>query len=102
MHKSHQTRLTSLTNQINQQHAEQTESLKAQYESELKDLREKYEATSGNADTEKATETETLELKEQLEVIRREEGVKERGILTHTYFVHLGSKERSRRIERIL
>ena len=69
MHKSHQTRLTSLTNQINQQHAEQTESLKVQYESELKELREKYEqATSGNADTEKATENEVLELKEQLEV----------------------------------
>ena len=39
MHKSHQSRLTTLTNQINQQHAEQVEALKEKYEGELETLR---------------------------------------------------------------
>ena len=39
MHKSHQSRLTTLTNQINQQHAEQVEALKEKYEDELETLR---------------------------------------------------------------
>ena len=38
MHKSHQTRITSYSNQLNQQHAEQIEQLRKDYEQKLSDL----------------------------------------------------------------
>lgn len=36
MHQSHQTRLTSLTNQLNQQYAQSMDQLKSDYENRLK------------------------------------------------------------------
>lgn len=41
MHQSHQTRLTSLTNQLNQQFAQSMDQLKSDYEDRLKIFSEK-------------------------------------------------------------
>lgn len=70
MHKSHQARLTSITNQLKQQHAEQMEALTAKYEQQLKELRQTGSNKTDAQDD--AAEKQRQELEEKIEAMKEE------------------------------
>ena len=63
MHKSHQTRLTGLSNQLNEQHTLQINALKEDYEQQLNALQESLKKLQEpNEESEKAIEQEKTNL----------------------------------------
>lgn len=71
MHKSHQARLTGFSNQLNEQHAHQMNTLKEDYENQLSTLQETLKslqepAAISNLEEEKATLLSRIEELEQL------------------------------------
>lgn len=72
MHKSHQTRLTGLSDELNEQHTNQMNILKEDYENQLSSLQETLNALQEpNADVEKAIEDEKIKLLSKIEELER-------------------------------
>lgn len=72
MHKSHQTRLTGLSDELNEQHTNQMNILKEDYENQLSSLQETLNALQEpNADVEKAVEDEKIKLLSKIEELER-------------------------------
>lgn len=68
MHKSHQTRLTGLNNQLNEQHTNQINALKEDYESQLSGLQGTLKKLQEpNLDAEKLVEEQKAELLAKIE-----------------------------------
>lgn len=66
MHKSHQTRMTEYTQQLNEKHANQVKSLHEDYESQLSILRESLDASTKNPEEEDSSKQELLAKIEEL------------------------------------
>jgi ABC-type dipeptide/oligopeptide/nickel transport system ATPase subunit len=68
MHKSHQTRLTGLSNQLNEQHANQIAAIKQDYETQLNELQETLtKLQEPNLDAEKLVQEQKQELLAKIE-----------------------------------
>jgi uncharacterized phage infection (PIP) family protein YhgE len=71
MHKSHQTRLTGLNNQLNEQHANQIAAIKQDYESQLSELQETLtKLQEPNLDAERLAEEQKADLLAKIEELQ--------------------------------
>lgn len=72
MHKSHQTRLTGLSNQINEQHANQMAVVREEYETRVKELEDTLkQLQEPNEEAEKLIEDQKAELQAKIEQLEQ-------------------------------